>query len=255
MSSPMDALGSPSPNVPRTLGSVNAPGPLLASGRDADIFEYGPGLVLRRSRNGRSVGKEARLMEFVRAQGYPVPAVDEVSEDGLAIVMERIDGGNMVDELSRRPWTARRVGRVLGDLHRDLHAIEAPEWVDDAPVGRGDRLLHLDLHPLNVMLGPQGPVVIDWTNACRGDPSVDVALSWALIAAGQVETNWLIGHVARRVRSALASSFLAVVDEAATRRVLREAVTWKVRDANMSPEECAGMWRLVEEVEAAQPIG
>jgi aminoglycoside phosphotransferase (APT) family kinase protein len=208
----------------RSLGFVNDPGPLLASGRDADIFEYGPGLVLRRSRNGRSVMKEARLMEFVRAQGYPVPAVEEVSDDGLQIVMERIDGTNMVDALTRRPWTARSLGRVLGDLHRDLHAVEAADWVDDAPLGRGDRLLHFDLHPLNVMLGPQGPVVIDWTNACRGDPSIDVALSWAIIAAGTVETNWLIGKVAKRIRSVLVSSFLGAVDEDAARRALRELV-------------------------------
>jgi aminoglycoside phosphotransferase (APT) family kinase protein len=136
-------------------------------------------------------------------------------------------------------------------LHRDLHAIAAPDWVDDAPVGRGNRLLHLDLHPLNVMLGPKGPVVIDWTNACRGDPSTDVALSWAIIAAGQVDTNWLIGKVAGRIRSALVSSFLGAVDAIAARQALREAVTWKVRDANLSQEEQAGMWRLVEEVEAS----
>jgi aminoglycoside phosphotransferase (APT) family kinase protein len=223
----------------------------LASGRDADIFEYGPGLVLRRSRNGRSALKEAQLMEFVRAEGYPVPAVEEVSDDGLQIVMERIDGITMVEELAKRPWTVRRLGRALGDLHRDLHAIAAPDWVDEAPAGRGTRLLHLDLHPLNVMLGPQGLVVIDWTNACRGDAAIDVALSWAMIAAGQVETNWLLGKVTGRIRSALVSSFLGAVDEAAARRALREAVTWKVRDANLSAEEQAGMWRLVQEVEAA----
>jgi aminoglycoside phosphotransferase (APT) family kinase protein len=228
---------------------VHDPGSLLASGRDADIFEYGPGLVLRKSRHGRSVIKEARLMEFVRAEGYPVPAVEEVSDDGLAIVMERIDGINMVDALTKRPWTVRSLGRALGGLHRDLHALAAPDWVDEAPVGRGDRLLHLDLHPLNVMLGPKGPVVIDWTNACRGDPSTDVALSWSIIFAGQVETSWFIGKVARRIRSALVSSFLGAVDETAARQALREAVTWKVRDANLSPEEQAGMWRLVQEVE------
>jgi aminoglycoside phosphotransferase (APT) family kinase protein len=233
------------------FGFVNEPGPLLASGRDADIFEYGPGLVLRRSRNGRSVVDEARLMEFVRSKGYPVPAVEEVSDDGLQIVMERIDGSNMVDVLAKRPWTARKLGRVLGTLHRDLHAIEAPDWAHEAPLGQGSQLLHLDLHPLNVMIGPKGPVVIDWTNACRGDPSVDVALTWALVAAGQVETNWLVGKVAARIRATLVSSFLGEVDQAAARRVLRDAVTWKVRDANLSEEEQAGMWHLLKEVEAS----
>jgi aminoglycoside phosphotransferase (APT) family kinase protein len=113
--------------------------------------------------------------------------------------------------------------------------------------------LHLDLHPLNVMLGPKGPVVIDWTNACRGDPAIDVALSWAIIAAGQVETSWFIGKVAGRIRSTLVSSFLGSVDATSARLVLRDAVTWKVRDANLSDEEQASMWRLLEEVEGASP--
>ena len=42
--------------------SMTEPGPLLASGRDADIFEYGSGLVLRRTRTGRSLEAEARVM-------------------------------------------------------------------------------------------------------------------------------------------------------------------------------------------------
>ena len=62
---------------------VIEPGPLLAAGRDADIFEYGSGLVLRRSREGRSMAREAQVMEYVRSQGFPVPAVEEVSDDGL----------------------------------------------------------------------------------------------------------------------------------------------------------------------------
>lgn len=35
---------------------------LIAEGRDADIFEAGPGRVLRRSRNDRSQELEARVM-------------------------------------------------------------------------------------------------------------------------------------------------------------------------------------------------
>jgi hypothetical protein len=69
---------------------VKLPGDLVASGRDSDIFEYGPGLVLRRSRNRRSMVLEAQIMEYLRGQGYPVPAVHTISEDGTDLVMERI---------------------------------------------------------------------------------------------------------------------------------------------------------------------
>jgi aminoglycoside phosphotransferase (APT) family kinase protein len=224
------------------------PGPLLAAGRDADIFEYGPGRVLRRSREGHSMAREARVMEYVRAQGFPVPAVEEVSADGLDMVMERIDGADMVAVLAKRPWEIRRQGRLLADLHLRLHDLTAPEWLPAAPMGQGDRLLHLDFHPLNVMVGPRGPVVIDWANACRGDPDVDVAVAWVLMATGEVSTNRLLGAVLGRARSGLVSSFLGCFDVPRVTQSLHAAVAWKVSDPHMSVGEQAAMWRLVEDV-------
>jgi tRNA A-37 threonylcarbamoyl transferase component Bud32 len=90
---------------------VIEPGRLLASGRDSDIFEYGAGSVLRRSREGRSMAREAQVMEAVRVQGFPVPAVQEVSNDGLSIVLERIEGPDMVAMMGKRPWSIPRMGR------------------------------------------------------------------------------------------------------------------------------------------------
>jgi aminoglycoside phosphotransferase (APT) family kinase protein len=232
-----------------TLTRVRDPGPLLAAGRDADIFDYGPGLVLRRSRAGRSMTREARVMEYVRSQGFPVPAIEEVSDDGLDMVMERIDGADMVAVMSKRPWTIPRQGRLLADLHHRLHALAAPDWLENAAVGRGDRILHFDLHPLNVMIGRTGPVVIDWTGACRGDPAVDVAMAWVLMAAGEVATGRLIGSILGRARSALVKSFIGSFDLDEVRQVISDVVTWKVSDPHMSAAEQARMWQVVKEAE------
>lgn len=224
------------------------PGPLLAAGRDSDIFEYGPGRVLRRSREGRSMTEEARVMEYVSSLGFPVPAVVEVSEDGLDMVLERIKGVDMVAFMERHPWGIRRQGRVLADLHRRLHELPGPDWLPEAPIGRGDRLLHLDLHPLNVMIGPAGPVVIDWANACRGDSSIDVAVAWVLMATGEVPTGRFIGAILGRARSALVNSFLKSFDVETVAKTLGEVVAWKVLDAHMSPAEQSRMWQLVTDV-------
>ena len=67
-------------------------GPLLASGRDADIFAHGPGLVVRRSRRGRSMEREARIMQYVATYGFPAPRVEDLRAGGTEPVMERIDG-------------------------------------------------------------------------------------------------------------------------------------------------------------------
>lgn len=230
-----------------TLTGVMDPGPLLAAGRDADIFEYGAGLVLRRSREGRSMAREAQVMEYVRSQGFPVPAVEEVSDDGLNLVMERIDGADMVALMSKHPWAIPRQGRVLADLHRRLHELTAPDWLRDAPVGRGDRLLHLDLHPLNVMMSPKGPVVIDWAGACRGDPAVDVALAWVIMAAGEVPTGRFIGMILGRARPALVKSFVDSFDADVVKQRLNDVVAWKVVDPHLSVAEQARMWQVVKE--------
>jgi aminoglycoside phosphotransferase (APT) family kinase protein len=230
---------------------VKKPGSMLASGRDADIFEYGPKSVLRRSRNGRSMVSEARIMEYARAKGYPVPAVEEVSDDGSDMVMERIDGADMLGSLSRRPWTIGRQGKVLADLHLRLHEIPAPDWLPAAAAGAGDRLLHLDLHPLNVILSPKGPVVIDWTNARRGDPSSDVALTWVLIAAGEAPSNWIVNAVSGHARSILIANFLAGFDREEVTRHLSDVVKWKVLDPHMSDKEQAGMWKVVDSAKRA----
>ena len=149
------------------------PGPLLASGRDGDIFEFGPGLVLRRAKSGRVIEGEARTIAYAGEHGYPVPKIHEVRAGGTEIVMERIDGPMMMDKLLREPWRMPRYCRELADLHDRLHVIPAPPWLPDAG---GDRLVHLDLHPMNVIMTAAGPVVIDWTNAalairCSTSPS------------------------------------------------------------------------------------
>ncbi len=223
----------------------------MASGRDADIFAFGDRLVLRRSRQGRSMMAEAKTMEYARGHGYPVPAVDHLSDDGTDLVMERVDGPSMVEALVRKPWTIRATGTLLGDLHRRLHEIPAPDWLPAGPGTAGTSLLHLDLHPLNVLLGPAGPVVIDWTNAKVGAGATDVALSWVLMMAGEIPGSRLKAAVMGRARGALLAGFLSAFDLAPVRASLRAVVEWKVKDPHMSETEQRRMWDVVRRAEAS----
>jgi aminoglycoside phosphotransferase (APT) family kinase protein len=228
---------------------MTRPGRLIASGRDSDIFAYAPGLVLRRSRQGRSMDAEARVMEFVRQQRYPVPAIEDLSSDGTELVMEYIEGPSMVAAIEHRPWSVRRQARVLADLHRQLHDIPAPDFLPAAPVGAGNRMLHLDLHPLNVILGPGGPVVIDWPNARAGDPAVDVALTWALSAAGEIPTPGIRGSLVALLRTSFVNAFLAGCDRRSAEGQLGAVIEWKMTDPHMSESETGGMRALLVAVE------
>lgn len=188
---------------------------------------------------------EARVMEHARAQAYPVPAVTELSADGTDLIMERVDGPVMLDEVSRRPWTLGTHAATLARLHQQLHTIQAP--TDLALVGEnGAQLLHLDLHPLNVILSSAGPMVIDWTNAARGAGDVDVALTWALMACADVPVRGAHRLLITAGRRLFLRSFLAHFDLAAVRRQLPAVVAWRMDDPKLSDQEKANMRHLMQ---------
>lgn len=193
---------------------------------------------------------EARTMVFMREHGYPVPAVEGLSDDGFDMVMERIEGETMVEALGRAPWTMRRQAATLAGLHRRLHDIEAPDFLPAAPVGSGTKVLHLDLHPLNVMVGPKGAFVIDWPNAHRGDPDVDVGLAWVLMAAGDIPERGFKARLLGAGRSLFVHGFLSHFDRRAIGRLLGQIVEMKQQDPHMSEAEISQMWSVVRRAEA-----
>ena len=123
---------------------------LLTSGRDSDVYVYAEGLVLRWYRDGRSAEGEAATIRAVASLGYPVPQVHTAT--GADIVMERVDGPTMVNAIlgGLSPESA---GATLAGLHDRLHALDWPG------VNPGESLLHLDLHPMNVLMHESAPVV------------------------------------------------------------------------------------------------
>jgi aminoglycoside phosphotransferase (APT) family kinase protein len=154
----------------------------LTSGRTADVFALDEHRVLRRYRDGGDVAAEAAVMAHVGALGFPVPAVYEAS--GTDLIMERLTGPTMLSALVAGDIAIDAAARGLADLHAALHAIPARRSPDPA-----DRILHLDLHPDNVMLDPRGPVVIDWRNTAEGPPDFDVAQTALILAEVAVDAS------------------------------------------------------------------
>ncbi len=69
---------------------VQPAGPKIAEGRDSEIFEHGPGKVIRVARDGRSLVAEAEIMRYVRTHDYPCPDVYDAGGDYL--IMDRLEG-------------------------------------------------------------------------------------------------------------------------------------------------------------------
>lgn len=218
-------------------------GAKVAEGRDSEIFEHGPGRVLRRARDGRSLEREAAVMRHVREHGYPAPEVFDAGEGWL--VMERLDGHDMLADLRKTPRGIADMTTRLADLLRQLAAIKAPDWLAAAPGPAGDRMVHLDLHPLNVMSTSRGLVVIDWANARRGDPAIDVANTWSLLACGEPPGGLLDRVLVAIGRKLMLRSFLAATDRAAAQRVMPELIEWRLADRNHTDAERRRFARLV----------
>jgi len=209
-------------------------GQKLAEGRDSEIFEHGPGKVLRVARDGRSLVGEAEVMRYVRSHGYPCPDVHDAGDGYL--VMDRLEGPTMMDAVGKPPFPLRRSGRLLAELHDRLHQIPAPPGIRVAPLP-GDRVVHRDLHPMNVMMTPDGPMVIDWSNASAGDPAFDIADTWVLFACASAPVSGIDRIVIPIGRRIMLRSFLSSVDTAAARRAIPAAVEHRLVDRNMSSEE------------------
>ncbi len=190
----------------------------IAEGREAEIFAWQDADVLRLYRNSRAqqqIEQEAQAMRAAASAGVRVPAVRGIETvDGRpGLVMERIDGVDLLTILGRKPWLVWSVGGKSGSLHAALHEVVAPDTIPDLksrfrqrlersglvprPIAEralaaldtlpdGDRICHGDFHPGNVIRNGDELVLIDWTNSARGDPTADFVRTDLLIRMGDV---------------------------------------------------------------------
>ena len=137
-------------------------------------------------RVGEHVADEV-LAASAAAGRLPVPRVlDRLDLGGVcAILLERVPGQTAGELALASPVRAAATGDACGRLHDALAEVAAPPGLRNAPGADGSerRLLHLDLHPFNVLVddGGEPTGVIDWANAAAGDPELDRARTWSIL--------------------------------------------------------------------------
>ncbi|HWM22315.1 MAG TPA: phosphotransferase [Ilumatobacteraceae bacterium] len=227
---------------------MSEPGRLVGTGRAADVYDIGDGRVLRRYRTDHDSTIEAAAMRAAWTAGYPVPEVFDA--DGRDLVMEHLDGPTMLKLLGDRPWRFRRFADQLAELHTRLAGL--PIGSSDLPARfePAECLVHLDLHPGNVMLTSRGPVVIDWSNAGMGPRGADVATTWILLTIAEADDipaalRPFVGALRRR----LLRRFLDGVDRPG-REVIRMLAEHRLTDWNLRPGELDKLARFREEFAA-----
>lgn len=192
---------------------------LIASGRTADVYAWGTEQVIKLFHDWFALENilfEQKVARAVQASGYPVPAVGEIIQvngrNGL--IYQRVEGCSMGEALAHRPWRLFHFARRTAELHAALHAVAAPADMPDQKrrlqrkieqaralpeelrrraldaVGKlpaGDRICHGDFHPGNILMAARGEVIIDWIDACRGNPLADLART-SVLALGTAAT-------------------------------------------------------------------
>jgi hypothetical protein len=156
--------------------------------------------------------------------------------------MERVEGPTMLADLELDPWRMRQHARLLASLHHRLHSIAAPAWLP-APLGEGSSLLHLDLHPDNVILARTGPVVIDWPNVARGRGAADAAHTWIVLACS-IPPHGRMRQIVRLGRGLFCRMFLSHFSRSELRAELGPACAYRLGQRTLPASELNAVRRM-----------
>jgi Ser/Thr protein kinase RdoA (MazF antagonist) len=196
---------------------------LLAEGRNAEVFAYGEGRVLKLDRpdwTGLSPF-EAEMLDLLAGAGLPVArSHGAVTVDGRSgVVLDRIDGVPLVElivavdqgrveDLAARfvelqwainsseiaglppllPRLRLELETTVGDVRLRTELLARLDALDDGTLG----VVHYDFHPNNVLVTSDDRwIVIDWLTVAAGPPAADLARTlvlWGQQTSGAVAT-------------------------------------------------------------------
>jgi aminoglycoside phosphotransferase (APT) family kinase protein len=191
--------------------SEQALGRLLGSGKVAEVFECGA-LVVKLYRATAAKGsafREAAALAVAESLGLPVPSVQGVRPigDRWGVLMDRAEGPSFADAVRQQPVLTPAYVQEMALLQRRIHSqpgtqfaslkarlaanIRRTTMLGEARQRRlldrlselpeGGQLCHGDFHPWNILGPPGRALVVDWLDACSGDPAADVCRSYVLI--------------------------------------------------------------------------
>lgn len=225
-------------------GTEMEPAGLINIGSEWELRHYGPDQVVRTSTHELDLSREAEALEILADAGFPVPNLTKrLSKSSL--VIERIDGPTMLEDLIARPWTLSRHAKNLARLHRALGKINAPpDW---ERVSQGDSIVHLDLHPAAIKMRSGRPVVLNWYRAARGSPAFDAAVTYVILRTAQSDNGRLGRLLVSSLRKRFAKIFIKEFGAEEVLACVREAAELRLLDVNLSSNEREAVFALARD--------
>ncbi len=187
--------------------------PLIAEGGEAKIYDLGDGKILRVLRDPvrRPLRTEKQLFSFLEEHDICIPSVYEyIKNEGMtAVIMQKITGITMLDQLKRHPIQMVNGIKEFTEMHAQLlslhfkcelssihemvnHFTSQALAVDKKLVDFAlsllkefpdeDYLCHADFHPGNILVQNNSYYIIDWGAAYHGNYISDIAHTYLLMS-------------------------------------------------------------------------
>jgi hypothetical protein len=193
---------------------------LIARGNTSEIFEYGPGKILKLYwpyMPRKSCEDEFFITQKINRELNIGPCAYELIsyKDRIGGIYERVEGLTLTSHMLRDVLKIRSFSRQLAHYHiaiqqpcdlgiasvaiklkEDIEAVDELSqtekmklyhYIDALP--EGSCLCHFDFHPGNIIMQNGKPVVIDWMTACTGDKLADVARTGVLLKHSELATK------------------------------------------------------------------
>jgi len=102
---------------------AGALGDKLGAGREAEVYAWGDDAVLKLYRPDFPRHEiEALALQCLDGHGVAPRLIGTVEQDGrTGLVLQRLDGVDMLALLGRQPWRVRELARLLARTHHAVH--------------------------------------------------------------------------------------------------------------------------------------
>ena len=190
----------------------------LAVGRVSQVYVSNDRRVLKlllKTVPDWRVDDEFRRCQVITKAGVPSPrALETVEVDGRrGIIFEWAGEQDLMKAKLGNPLNLNSGAQFMSTVHQDILKREAPELPDlkeealrlslQLPGGimqpgqlevfkryldrlpSANTICHMDFQPGNIMLNKDGYQVIDWSEAVRGAPAADIALTCLILSAAE----------------------------------------------------------------------
>jgi aminoglycoside phosphotransferase (APT) family kinase protein len=164
-------------------------GEQLATGSRSAVFAWGRNAVAKvpfAATPDAWIHFEALYTAAVHDAGAPAPRFMgiEMIDGRAASIYERVHGRSMWDHMLEHPAQVATHTRSLAELQAHVFTLDRSlvAALELLPPTTPSQLCHGDLHPGNVIMASDGPVIIDWFDAARGDHVADIARTSLLMS-------------------------------------------------------------------------